>query len=189
MAKKAAAKVAKAPGPPAPTKADLKRIPAFAGMDAGDVETFLALMEVRPVSEGEPIFREGVTGDGLFVILEGSVSITRKNQKGGERELAVLEKGEVFGEMDLISDRPHTSGAKGRAGSRLLFLPKKSFQELLRKGNPGAAGLVIYFARMLSARLDANNKRMIEMLESPKDPARTGEFAEFKRKLLREWSF
>jgi CRP-like cAMP-binding protein len=189
VAKRAAAKVAKTPASPAPTKADLKRIPAFASMEAGDVDTFLSLMEARPVAEGEPILREGTVGDGLFVVLDGSVAITRRNQKGGERELAVLEKGEVFGEMDLISDRPHTSGAKGRSGTRLLFLPKKSFQDLLRKGNPGAAGLVIYFARMLSARLDANNKRMIEILEGPKDAAKAGEFAEFKRKLLREWSF
>ena len=188
MAKRAA-KGAKAPASPGPTKADLKKIPAFASMHSADVETFLSHMAVRPESEGEPILREGAVGDGLFVILEGSVSITRKNRKGGEREVAVLEKGEVFGEMDLISDRPHNSGAKARSDARLLFLPKKAFQDLLREGNPGAAGLVIYFARMLSARLDANNKRMMEILEAPKDAAKTGEFAEFKRRLLREWSF
>jgi CRP-like cAMP-binding protein len=189
VAKKPAAKGAKAPANSAPTKADLKKIPAFAAMGPSDLDTFLSLMEVRAATNGEPILREGTVGEGLFVILEGSVAIVRKNAKGGEREVAILEKSEVFGEMDLISDRPHTSGAKGRPGTRLLFLPKKAFQELLRKGNAGASALVIYFARMLSARLDANNKRMMEILEAPRDAARTGEFAEFKRRLLREWSF
>ncbi len=197
MAKKAAAKAAEArTGKRALSTAeevisiaDLRHIPAFAAMSTADAALFLSLMEDRPSARGVPLFREGEAGEGLYVILEGRVSITKKNAKGGEREVAVLDRHEVFGEMDLISDRPHNSGAKGQQACRLLFLPKKAFQELLRKGNAGAASLVVYFARMLAGRLDANNKRMLELLEGNQPPPGSSEFSEFKRRLLKEWTF
>jgi len=169
--------------------ADLRAIPAFAAMGTADAALFLSVMEERPSARGVPLFREGEAGEGLFVILEGRVSITKRNAKGGEREVAVLDRHEVFGEMDLISDRPHNSGAKGQQACRLLFLPKKAFQDLLRKGNAGAASLVVYFARMLAGRLDANNKKMLELLDGKQPAPGSSEFSEFKRRLLKDWSF
>lgn len=192
MAKKTAAKVGKkalTTAEAAISIADLRHIPAFAGMSIGDAAAFLSVMEERLSARGVPLFREGETGEGLFVILEGRVSITKKNAKGGEREVAVLERHEVFGEMDLISDRPHNSGAKGQQACRLLYLPKKAFQDLLRQGNQGAACMVVYFARMLAGRLDANNKKMLELLDGKQPAPGSSEFSEFKRRLLKEWSF
>ena len=167
---------------------DLVRIPAFHGMDWDDAAEFLSQMSERRVTAGEPLFREGEVGDGLFIIVEGSVSITRRNAKGGERELAVLTKDEVFGEMNLISDRPRTSGVRGKSDCRLLFFPRSEFQSLLRKGNRGATVLLLYFARVLAGRLDANNRKMMEVLDAAQRPAST-EFSDFKRRLLKEWTF
>lgn len=174
--------------PPPISLGDLHRIPAFSTMAEEDAARFLAAMEARTVAAGEPLFREGQLGDGLFVVLEGRVGIFKRNAKGGEREVAVLDRHEVLGEMDLISDRPHTTGARVQADGRLLFLPKATFQRMLREGNPGAASMVVYFARMLAGRLDANNRRMMEILDAAAKPA-SSEFSEFKRRLLREWSF
>jgi CRP-like cAMP-binding protein len=169
--------------------AELRQIPAFSAMSTADAALFLSVMEERPSARGVPLFREGEAGEGLYVILDGRVSITKKNAKGGEREVAVLDRHEVFGEMDLISDRPHNSGAKGQQACRLLFLPKAGFQDLLRKGNAGAASMVVYFARMLAGRLDANNKRMLELLDGKQPAPGSSEFSDFKRRLLKEWTF
>jgi CRP/FNR family transcriptional regulator, cyclic AMP receptor protein len=192
VAKKTPAKA----GKKAPTTAevaisieDLRHIPAFAGMSTADAAAFLSVMEERLSARGVPLFKEGETGEGLWVILEGRVSITKRNAKGGDREVAVLDRHEVFGEMDLISDRPHNSGARGQQACRLLFLPKKAFQDLLRRGNAGAASMVVYFARMLAGRLDANNKRMLELLDGKQASPGSSEFSDFKRRLLKDWSF
>jgi len=179
----------KAPAKKAAPPSELAGIPAFAGMNAADRDLFRGAMSERNLSEGEPLFREGDAGEGLWVVLKGDVSIVKRNAKGGEREVAVLEAHEVIGEMDLISDRPHNTGARARSDCGLLFLPKKAFQDLLRKGNPGAASMVVYFARMLAGRLDANNKRMLEILDAPPRAPGSSEFSEFKRRLLKEWSF
>ncbi len=170
------------------TLAALKGIPAFQGMNDADASTFLSLMTVRKVGAGEPVLREGQRGEGLFVILEGSMSITKKNDKGGEREVAVLDRHEIFGEAALVSDRLHTASAKGRQECRLLFLPREEFQRLLLGGNQGATSILAYFARVLAGRLEANNRRMLEIIDVAQRPA-SSEFAEFKRRLLKEWTF
>ena len=167
---------------------ELRKIPAFASMTPADAALFLEVMKERSVTAGEPLFHEKSLGDGLFVILEGRVGIYKHNEKGGEREVATLEKNEVLGEMDLISDRPHTTGARAASDARLLFLPKGKFQDMLRAGNAGAASMVVYFARMLAGRLDANNRRMMQVLDASARPT-SSEFSEFKRRLLRDWSF
>jgi CRP/FNR family cyclic AMP-dependent transcriptional regulator len=186
---KAAARVAPKGGVTAPPVSleELRRIPAFAGLSDADAGQLLAVMSIRNVARGESIFREGELGDGLYAILQGKISIFKRNPKGGEREVVVLEKCEVCGEMDLISDRPHTAGARGAEGSTLLFLPRSEFQSLLLQGNPGATAMVMYFARMLAGRLDSANKKMMEILATPEPKA--NEFLEFKKRLLKEWTF
>jgi len=190
VARKAAAAKRAAAAPPegAISLADFRKIPAFSGMGEEDARLFLGLMAERPVARGEPIFKEGETGDGLFVVLEGRVGIVKRNEKGGEREIAGLERHEVLGEMDLISDRGHTAGARGSESTRLLFLPKGKYQRLLRERNPGAISMLVYFSRMLAGRLDNQNKQMMAMLDGVRKPAGS-EFSEFKRRLLKEWSF
>ncbi len=180
-----------APGLRSPfiTAEQLQKIPAFSELRPEDLRELLRALRERPVARGERIFAQGAAGEGLFAVLSGRVSIVKRNAKGGEREVAVLEKDEVFGEMDLLSERPHTAGAVAAESSRLLFLPKAAFHEMLSAGNRGAIEMLKYFTRMLAARLDSANRRMMEILERPGGAPRTSEFAEFKRRLLREWTF
>ncbi len=183
------AAAAAAPPPPVDLGlGDLRRIPAFGTVSDGDAATLLRVMEIRSLARGATVFEEGQEGAGLYAILSGRVMIRKRNAKGGDRELVTLVQNEVFGEMDLISDRPHTTSARGAEATRLLFLPKKAFRDLLRAGNPGATAMLSYFAVMLASRLDATNRRMLAMLESP-EAERTSEFSALKRRLLQEWTF
>lgn len=178
----------RAAAPPIPLD-ELRRIPAFANLSDGDAADLLSVSSVRDLARGDVVFTEGQLGDGLYAILSGSVNVVKRNAKGGERVVATLGVNEIFGEMDLISDRPHTSGIRGAEGTRLLFLPKTEFQRMLRAGSAGATAMVCYFAVMLAGRLDANNRRMISVLDEGAPERRTSEFAEFKRRLLKDWTF
>ena len=51
------------------------------------------------------IFSEAQSGSDMFIIQRGEVSIT-KVVNGNEVTLAVLKKGDMFGEMALIENKP-----------------------------------------------------------------------------------
>ena len=57
---------------------------------------------------GEPVFREGDLGTEMYIIQTGQVEIVRR--VGDEdRQMAVLERGDFFGEMALLESLPRTA--------------------------------------------------------------------------------
>ena len=97
---------------------------------------------------GDYIFREGELGTEMYIIHEGQVEIL--NRVGDEeRLLAVLEKGDFFGEMSLLEDRPRAASARALTATRLLQINGSTFDQMLRD-NPEIA---VRMMRKLSRRL------------------------------------
>jgi len=75
-------------------------------------------------SDGEIICKEGEKGDVLYVIQTGKVAI-KKNTPSGEIGIAVLEKGEIFGEMALFDKQSRSATAISQGEARVLSVDKK----------------------------------------------------------------
>jgi len=100
------------------------------------------------LKEGDYVFREGELGTEMYIINEGKVEIL--NQVGDEEQvLAVLEKGDFFGEMSVLEDLPRAASARAATDIRLLQINGSTFDQLLR-GNPEIA---VRMMRKLSRRL------------------------------------
>ena len=98
--------------------------------------------------EGDYVFREGDLGTEMYIINEGKVEIL--NEVGGEEQLlAVLEKGDFFGEMSVLEDLPRAASARALTEVRLLQINGTTFDQLLRS-NPEIA---VRMMRKLSRRL------------------------------------
>jgi CRP-like cAMP-binding protein len=97
---------------------------------------------------GEYVFREGDLGTEMYIIHEGKVEIL--NRLGGEdRVLAVLEKGDFFGEMSVLEDLPRAASARAMTETRLLQINGSTFDQMLQS-NPEIA---VRMMRKLSRRL------------------------------------
>jgi hypothetical protein len=97
---------------------------------------------------GEYIFREGELGTEMYIVHEGQVEIL--NRVGEEEKLlAVLEKGDFFGEMALLEDQPRAASARALTAARLLQINGSTFDQMLRD-NPEIA---VRMMRKLSRRL------------------------------------
>lgn len=98
--------------------------------------------------DGDFIFHEGDLGTEMYIIHEGKVEIL--NQVGGkEVVLAVLERGDFFGEMSVLEDLPRAASARALSNTRLLQINGSTFDQLLRD-NPEIA---VRMMRKLSRRL------------------------------------
>lgn len=97
---------------------------------------------------GSRIFSEGDLGTEMFILQEGQVEIL-KEMTGGEQQLAVLEKGDFFGEMALLEDLPRTASARAMTDVKLLMINGATFDQMLRS-NPEIA---VRMMRKLSRRL------------------------------------
>nr|WP_281352971.1 Crp/Fnr family transcriptional regulator [Mesorhizobium camelthorni] len=99
--------------------------------------------------EGATIFRRGDPGRSLMVIVEGQVKIRVSASDGREAVLAVLQAGDILGEMAIIEDKPRSADAIALSPSRMLVLHQRDFIPFLER-NPKAA---IRLLALLSERL------------------------------------
>jgi len=112
--------------------------------------------------EGESIFREGDLGTEMYIIQEGRVEILKEIQ-GEQRQLAVLEKGDFFGEMAILEDLPRTAGARAVTAAKLLMINGSTFDQMLRS-NPEIA---VRMMRKLSRRLRETDRMLRESIGKP----------------------
>ncbi len=109
---------------------------------------------------GEYIFREGDLGTEMYIIHEGKVGILQEIG-GEEKQLAVFEKGDFFGEMSLLEDLPRTASARALSDVKLLQINGATFSQMLRD-HPEIA---IRMMRKLSRRLRETDRLLGEALD------------------------
>ena len=107
--------------------------------------------KVTRVAAGTAVFREGDLGTEMFVVRSGAIEIRKRGPAGGEQRIAVLEKGDPFGEMVVLDDVSYGVSAVATADSELVRLNRAMFDRLLR-GNPEIA---VRIMRKLTARIRA----------------------------------
>jgi CRP-like cAMP-binding protein len=108
----------------------LKRIDLFAGLQASDLE--LLAQGVRKVrfASGEPIIRQGESGDSLFLIVQGDVLISL-GQGGINQSVTTLKAGDFFGEMSLMTGEPRSATCTARTDVLCHVIDHAAFKALL----------------------------------------------------------
>jgi CRP-like cAMP-binding protein len=119
-----------------------------------------ALAYTEEYRRGERIFAEGSRGDKFYVILSGSVRISKTIAGIGEEALAILKDGDYFGEMALIDEAPRSADAIAEKRCVLSVITRSDFEGLLSQNKELAYELLWTFVKTLSARLRETNAKM-----------------------------
>lgn len=77
--------------------------------------------------EGSVIISEGSTGNNMYVVLQGQVSISLRG-----RELAIAGPGDIVGEMALIDSEIRSATVTAKTDCLLASIDQASFMSLLR---------------------------------------------------------
>lgn len=85
---------------------------------------------MRTYPKGTMIFSECQSGQDMFIIQSGQVKIT-KIVDGNEVILAVLKKGDFFGEMALLEDKPRSACAIAFEDCQLMVVNRKNFDQMV----------------------------------------------------------
>lgn len=146
----------------------LARINLFANLPPVYLRRIAALGQVEVYEGGSLIFSEGAPGDKVYLIIDGSVRISRQVPGIGEEALAVLKAGDYFGEMALIDDFPRSADARTHESCRLFVITKEHLADLLFVDRDLAYDLLWSFVRTLAGRLRETNDKMTFLAASAK---------------------
>ncbi len=80
----------------------------------------------KKYTKGDVIFRQGETGDCMYVIQKGEVEAIAEAD-GREVRLRTMGKNEFFGEMALFEKETRTATIRATKPTRVLTIDKKNF--------------------------------------------------------------
>lgn len=138
----------------------LAQIDLFEGLPGSHIARVTDIGSEEHHRKGETLFEEGDDGDKFYVILEGSVRISRFVPGMGEEALAVLKRGAYFGEMSLIEHAPRSAAAICHERCRLFVVARADLEDILFVDRDFAYEVLWNFVRTLSRRLRATNDKM-----------------------------
>jgi len=99
-----------------------------------NVEEFLRFCEVRDYPTRSTILREGDSGDKLYLILDGSVSVLVEDEAEPDHKMVVsyLNLGDFFGEMGLFGEADETRSAEvtTREASKIAEISYERFMKI-----------------------------------------------------------
>ena len=143
-----------------------ENVVAFRNFNDGEMLEILKSTQREIFQPDEIVFKEGTRGDKMYIIITGGIKISRYMGKSREEVLAVLETGQLFGEMGPIDQSPRSARATAVGNTVLLSLR----EAILRENNLGLAyKLYKNFSVMLAERLRATNERLTDLSMQEKE--------------------
>src|SRR5690606_36819221 len=108
----------------------LATAPLFRPLDRKQRLDLMRRFTAHDVAPGTIVIQEGQPGQGLYVILNGEVDVSKID---GEEQvlLASLKAGDVFGEISLLNDEPTTATVTAATNMTVLLLGRDVFQKLI----------------------------------------------------------
>jgi CRP/FNR family transcriptional regulator len=139
-------------GDPQPGADPLARMPIFANLRPADRRALGAAGELRSYAAGAALVHEGQrSGVGLFIVMRGSVRITQQSDSDGVRPLALLAPGDMFGELALLDDEPHSATATAVSPTLAFVTPIFDIRALLRNNPEIAISLLAQMSQRIRA--------------------------------------
>lgn len=111
----------------------LARNQLFTGLDDFYIKGIISRGEVRTWPAGTQIITEGDPGDAVFFIISGRVKVTLYGEEGREIVLAILNEGDMFGEMSIIDDKPRSANVEAVQELMCLVVTKGAFLDYMSR--------------------------------------------------------
>jgi CRP/FNR family transcriptional regulator, cyclic AMP receptor protein len=148
----------------APTATEKRRLfeghALFGKLPPDDLDALLSHARVEHFAAGREIFAKGSPGRSMMAILAGNVRISAPTPAGHDIVLAILNPGEIFGEIAVLDGQDRTADATAIADSYLLVLDHRDFVPFLER----RADLCILFLKLLCQRLRLTDRQVAEAM-------------------------
>ncbi|MDF2684550.1 MAG: crp 3 [Brevibacillus sp.] len=140
----------------------LQRIGMFKQLSNIELAKLLGKLELRTVTVGTVLFRQGDPGDRLYVIKSGKLELYVDATIGRSPQMiSVLGEGDTLGEMAMLTGEARSATAIAATDAELYIIDRETFQGLVEE----QPSISTYFIRLLSRRLTTTNEQLMTTKE------------------------
>jgi len=141
----------------------LKAIPLFKSLSEKDLRNMLGIIHNRNYLSDEIIFFQGDPGIGLYIIRDGEVIINRESDDGEKITLAIIGKGDFFGELALIDNDKRSASAIAKTDVKLSVIFKSDLDEFIEKYPKKGVKILQGIAEITASRLRILNEDYFQL--------------------------
>ncbi|NLV54056.1 MAG: Crp/Fnr family transcriptional regulator [Acidimicrobiales bacterium] len=109
--------------PPVVDTSLLRDVPLLTELSEEEMATIEAATSATDLLRGDLLFAEGETPTHLHVVVNGRVAISKRSVDGRESMVALMERGDVLGEMSLFDGLGRSAEARALEPSQVLTIP------------------------------------------------------------------
>ena len=163
---------------------ELKNVPILSHLSDSGLEEVAVVSEEKLFEPGIVVFEEGVEQDSLFIILSGSVLISKTTQSGEQKTITTLGAGSFFGEMALFDDFVRSATATASGNLHVLEISKGAFMRFLASDAVGASKMMLQIMRTVAPRIRQTNDELVALYEAGRIIGQRAELGEILSRLL-----
>jgi CRP-like cAMP-binding protein len=115
---------------PSDTLAFLREVRLFKDIETPELTALGLSLRERSLRRGQVLFHEGEMGEEMFVVVRGSIVISKPVKERVEQVLARMGPGDFFGEMSLFDRSPRSATVQADSDVALLALDREALSRL-----------------------------------------------------------
>ena len=129
----------------------LRTIELFADFDDEILDQLAEQSETLELQRGDVLFAEGDEPDHLYVTLSGRIAMVNRSIDGRESVVALMEDGDLFGEMPLFDQQKRSTDARALEPSTTIAIPYGPLQSIYERDPAQLWRVVALLANRLRA--------------------------------------
>ncbi len=123
---------------------------SFGGLDDGTLAALRSQLEWVELRGGQTLLRQGEPGDAMYLVVAGRLRAqVRDEPSSAPRPVREIARGQVIGEMAPVSGAPRSATVRALRDSLLVRLPKRGFDELVRRSPEASMALMRQFVQRM----------------------------------------
>ena len=142
----------------------LKEIKIFKDLSITELERIAGIAKLQKFRAGEAIIRENEIGRELYVVINGSVRISKQIAAGEKMTFTTLKKGSFFGELSLLTQKVHSATAEAVEDTEVMVISKIDFDRFIEATPQAGFKIFKVIIGEISELLKQMNNRFIDMM-------------------------
>lgn len=134
-------------------KAIISKYDFFSGLNPEELDKVLSLYHEAAYTPNEMIIERADTASNVYLILKGNVVVEVDTLHKGKKELAILEEGDIFGEISFLENKGRSACVTAREEVNTIAMDIQKLNELFEEDNHLGYVMVRNLASTLSERL------------------------------------
>jgi CRP-like cAMP-binding protein len=137
-------------------------IPVFESLKPKELRQVASIVHRRKYEAGETIVCQNDPGLGMYMIESGEVTVLLE-ENGTTKELAILHKGDFFGEIALLDESPRSATVVAHTDAELIGFFRPDLFDIIEKTPAAGIKIVLRLAHLLGDRLRNSNQEISKL--------------------------